>query len=198
MVKLSDNHLLLEVSIGTLCFQWNNEGRVTKIKLSGPRYKQPRKLLFANQAIPRPLLHSLDGYLGYFDRGEPFGEVPWEIFNEEGLTDFQKQVYRATAQIPHGETRNYAWVAEKVGKPLACRAVGQALKKNPFLVVVPCHRVVSTHDMGGFMGKTGELSPEVIMKRQLIELEESFQNPIFPFLNRSWETLEYRVGREQA
>ncbi len=67
------------------------------------------------------------------------------------VTAFQKQVYDATRQIPYGETRSYGWVAKKIGKPKAQRAVGQALNKNPLPLFVPCHRVIGKHqDLVGF------------------------------------------------
>ena len=59
-------------------------------------------------------------------------------------TDFEKEVWAALKAIPYGETRTYKWVAEKIGRPKATRAVGQALSKNPVPIVVPCHRVVES------------------------------------------------------
>lgn len=58
------------------------------------------------------------------------------------LTFFQRKVYTVVKEIPLGETRSYAWVAREVGSPRAMRAVGTALKNNPFTLIVPCHRVV--------------------------------------------------------
>ena len=66
-------------------------------------------------------------------------------------TAFQRQVWQAARLIPHGETRNYGWLAKQIGKPRAARAVGQALGKNPFLIIVPCHRVIAGDGtLGGF------------------------------------------------
>jgi methylated-DNA-[protein]-cysteine S-methyltransferase len=82
-------------------------------------------------------------------------------------TPFQKHVWEATRLISHGETRSYGWVARQIGKPQAARAVGQALGKNPFLIVVPCHRVIASDgSLGGFGG-------DLDMKRALLELEKS-------------------------
>ena len=70
---------------------------------------------------------------------------------DKSLTGFQRRVYRATLLIPEGETRSYKWVAERMGNPGACRAVGQALKRNPYVGIVPCHRVIrSDGSLGGF------------------------------------------------
>ena len=60
-------------------------------------------------------------------------------------------MYRAVLRIPRGRTRSYAWVAESIGSPRSARAVGNALNKNPYMGIVPCHRVVrSDGSIGGF------------------------------------------------
>jgi methylated-DNA-[protein]-cysteine S-methyltransferase len=67
------------------------------------------------------------------------------------LTPFQKKVYRTVLKIPYGQVRSYKWVAQQIGRPKAARAVGQALKKNPFVGIVPCHRVIASDGtLGGF------------------------------------------------
>ncbi|MDH5527272.1 MAG: methylated-DNA--[protein]-cysteine S-methyltransferase [Nitrospirota bacterium] len=82
-------------------------------------------------------------------------------------TPFQMAVWCAAAQIPRGQTRTYAQVAEAVGSPGAARAVGQALGANPVPLLVPCHRVVAAG--GGLGGFTGGLD----LKRRLLALEQS-------------------------
>jgi O-6-methylguanine DNA methyltransferase len=58
------------------------------------------------------------------------------------LTAFEQRVLKVTSTIPFGQTRSYTWVAQKAGRPKAVRAVGQALNKNPFPLLIPCHRVI--------------------------------------------------------
>jgi O-6-methylguanine DNA methyltransferase len=71
-------------------------------------------------------------------------------------TPFQQAVWRACMTIPAGQTRSYGWIAKKIGKPGAARAVGSALGKNPFAPVVPCHRVIkSDGTLGGFSAPGG-------------------------------------------
>ena len=66
-------------------------------------------------------------------------------------TPFEERVYAAVRTIPKGETRTYAWVAQKIRKPGAVRAVGNALNRNPYAPEVPCHRVTrSDGTLGGF------------------------------------------------
>ena len=59
-----------------------------------------------------------------------------------GLSDFEQAALRKAAQIPPGEVRSYGWIAREIGHPLAARAVGQAMARNPVALLFPCHRVV--------------------------------------------------------
>ena len=88
----------------------------------------------------------------------------------EGLTDFQLKVFEVTRKIPFGEVRSYSWVAEQIGSPKAVRAVGSALRKNPYPFIIPCHRVVKSN------GETGQYSQGQEIKKQLIELEKRLKN----------------------
>ena len=88
------------------------------------------------------------------------------------LTLFEWQVLRATFKIPIGQTRSYQWVAKKIGKPKAVRAVGQALKKNPFPLIIPCHRVVREDgSLGGYAGGTKK-------KEMLLRLEKEIRQQL--------------------
>ncbi len=83
---------------------------------------------------------------------------------EQG-TAFQRDVWSALRGIPFGKTMSYAEVARRVGRPSAVRAVGAAVGKNPWGIVVPCHRVVGT--AGALTGFAGGLA----RKRWLLEHE---------------------------
>ena len=82
------------------------------------------------------------------------------------LTPFQWKVLKAAMEIPFGETRSYKWVAKKIGNPKAVRAVGQALRRNPYPVTIPCHRVI--REDGSLAGYAGGSSKR---KAQLLRLE---------------------------
>ncbi|MFA5004988.1 MAG: MGMT family protein [Candidatus Omnitrophota bacterium] len=67
------------------------------------------------------------------------------------MNDFTKRVYRVVSRIPLGQVRSYKWVARRAGSPGASRAVGQALKRNPYPLIIPCHRVVKDNaEPGGY------------------------------------------------
>ncbi len=80
-------------------------------------------------------------------------------------TQFQRAVWNAARSIPYGETRSYGWVARQIGSPRACRAVGGAMARNHFPIIVPCHRVVASD--GTLCGFGGGLQ----MKEQILSLE---------------------------
>jgi methylated-DNA-[protein]-cysteine S-methyltransferase len=80
-------------------------------------------------------------------------------------TEFQRRVWAITRDIPRGQTRTYGQVALAAGSPDAARAVGQAMARNPWPIVVPCHRVLgSDGSLTGFGGG-------VDMKRRMLQLE---------------------------
>lgn len=98
----------------------------------------------------------------YFDKKRKRFELPLRLSGP----DFQLRVWKALAEIPYGETRSYAETAAAVGDPKACRAAGNAVGKNPFLIVLPCHRVVASD------GTLGGFSADINIKKYLLEFEK--------------------------
>ncbi|MEA1864606.1 MAG: MGMT family protein [Euryarchaeota archaeon] len=80
------------------------------------------------------------------------------------LSDFEQKVLLEVRKIPYGSVVTYSMLAERIGRRGAARAVGNALRKNPALVVIPCHRVVAKNGIGGYV-------LGVDAKRGLLELE---------------------------
>lgn len=81
-------------------------------------------------------------------------------------TPFQERVWRELCKIPFGKTASYGEIAERIGNPKACRAVGMANKKNPIPIIIPCHRIIGKN--GSLTGFGGGLS----VKKQLLDLED--------------------------
>jgi O-6-methylguanine DNA methyltransferase len=81
---------------------------------------------------------------------------------------FYQRVWKACAEIPKGETRTYGWVAKRIGRPKAARAVGRALGANPFAPIIPCHRVVGADGrLTGYSGRGG-----IRQKQRLLDKEK--------------------------
>lgn len=95
------------------------------------------------------LLDQARTQLAEYFRGErAIFQLPVDLHD---CTPFERDVLAATATIPYGEVRSYKWLAERVGRPGASRAIGNALHKNPVPVIVPCHRIVkSDGSLGGY------------------------------------------------
>lgn len=87
------------------------------------------------------------------------------------LTEFQWRVLAATLKIPLGETRSYKWIAQKIGRPKAVRAVGQALRKNPYPLIIPCHRVIRADgNLGYYGGKDDPRKAKLLsMEREIVK-----------------------------
>ena len=197
------NHLQFRVAAGTIAVTWNSHGLLSRMDWydNGPlpsaiALAQPAVFtesvdttciwsVLSRTEIPPVLANLVRRLRAYFHSGEPVGVVPLEILDTRGWSEFQRQVYQALARIPHGETRTYSWVAAQIGKVDASRAVGQALRRNPFPILVPCHRIVAANALGGFMGITDPDQPELKFKRWLLELENSYLNPYFSFFSPS-------------
>jgi methylated-DNA-[protein]-cysteine S-methyltransferase len=81
-------------------------------------------------------------------------------------TEFQKKVWKALVEIPFGETRSYAQIAQEIGHPKAVRAVGAANGKNPISIIAPCHRVI------GSSGKLTGFAGGLVTKAFLLDLEK--------------------------
>jgi len=97
----------------------------------------------------------------YFAGKRKIFDVP---LNPQG-TDFQCSVWKALQKVPYGKTRTYKQIAQAIGNPKACRAVGLANNKNPIWIIIPCHRVIGSD--GSLTGYGGGIA----MKKRLLKLE---------------------------
>ena len=88
-------------------------------------------------------------------------------------TKFQIKVWNYLKKIPKGKLRTYSQVAKAINKPIAVRAVANAIGKNPFPPTIPCHRVVrSDGSLGGYSGKGGVTTKKVLLKKEKIHLKQ--------------------------
>ena len=114
-------------------------------------------------AVEDPRVATLAEELEEFFQGKPvqFSVAP----DFSAGTPFQRRVWAALVKIPRGETRTYRWIARRLGRPKAARAVGAAVGANPIPLVVPCHRVVGSD--GSLCGFAGGMA----LKRRLLAME---------------------------
>ena len=86
-------------------------------------------------------------------------------------TKFQLKVWEYLKKIPRGSVKTYSQVAKSIGKPLAVRAVANAIGKNPCAPKIPCHRVIrSDGSLGGYSGKGGIKTKILLLKKEGISL----------------------------
>ena len=86
-------------------------------------------------------------------------------------TKFQLKVWSYLKKIPRGSVKTYSQVAKGIGKPLAVRAVANAIGKNPYPLEIPCHRVIrSDGSIGGYSGKGGIKTKKMLLKKEGITL----------------------------
>lgn len=99
----------------------------------------------------------------YFSKTRKKFDIPLDLSSG---TEFQQRVWKTLLTIPYGKTESYKSVAQKINKPKATRAVGNANGKNPIPIIIPCHRVISSD------GGLGGYSAGIHNKKKLLKLEE--------------------------
>jgi methylated-DNA-[protein]-cysteine S-methyltransferase len=115
--------------------------------------------------VPEFVRDAIDGIVAVLSgQSRDLRDVP---LDERAIDDFRRAVYAATRDIPAGTTRSYGEIARAIGRPDGARDVGAALARNPFPIIVPCHRVVAANGaLTGFSAPGG-----LDTKRRMLELE---------------------------
>jgi methylated-DNA-[protein]-cysteine S-methyltransferase len=161
---------VFDTGIGRCGIVWSDAG-VVGVQLPEARELETRRRLF--QLYPearemRPSLNveiAIEGIVTLL-RGQPadLGEI---VLDMAGVPTFNRKVYELTRSIPWGETRTYGEVAAMLRASGAAHSVAQAIGKNPFMLIVPCHRVL---EAGSYADK---ISPNggSISKRRLLSIE---------------------------
>ena len=88
-----------------------------------------------------------------------------------GGTEFERLVWCKLSEIPYGRVVTYSELARAIGQPTACRAVANAVGRNPFLILLPCHRVVSKNGLGGF--SAGLDAKRYLLTHEGVEISEN-------------------------
>lgn len=153
----------IETPIGTVRILWRYEWGKPRIqRISLGRESAASSELPAKSC---PEVDTLGDQLCRYLSGEEVNFERLEGLALETLTPFQRQVLLLTCTVPRGSVTSYKRLACALGIPNAPRAVGRALARNPFPLLIPCHRVIRTD------GHIGEYGGGSWMKRALLELE---------------------------
>ena len=161
---------LFETPIGACGIAWSPHG-VAGVQLPEESSRATRRRLVARfpgaaeGAPPEDVARWISAIVALL-RGEPRDLRSIEL-DMERVPPFHRRVYEAARDVPPGSTVSYGEIAARLGEPGAARAVGQALGRNPFAIVVPCHRVLAAGGRpGGFSAAGG-----VATKRRLLAIE---------------------------
>lgn len=149
-----------------LCFRETAIGRVGVREEDGfiVSLYLPHRSDAVSEGPETPVIREAFGQLeAYFAGRRKTFDLPLRM---EG-TPFMRKVWRALCDVLYGETASYGDIAEAIGNPKACRAVGMANNRNPIAIIVPCHRIVGSD--GKLVGYGGGLD----MKPRLLELERA-------------------------
>ena len=148
-----------DTSIGRCGVAWGERG-IVGIQLPESREPDTRSRLLkkhpgAVEASPSPeIQHTLDGIVALL-AGE-VADLSTVVLDMEHVSPFHRKVYEAARTVPPGATLSYGEIAKQLGAGGSARAVGQALGRNPFAIVVPCHRVLAADGrIGGFSANGG-------------------------------------------
>ncbi len=145
-----------------ICFlEWHNRGGVPRIL---ERVRKRYRCEVSEATGANPYLEQLKVELGEYFEG---GRSKFEVALDPKGTPFEMRVWTELLRIPHGKTRSYGEMAERLGKPGGARAVGRANGSNYISIIIPCHRVIeSDGGLGGYGGK-------IWRKKRLLELESA-------------------------
>jgi methylated-DNA-[protein]-cysteine S-methyltransferase len=152
-------YALFDTSIGSCGVAWVGD-TIEGVQLPEARAADTRRRLQdrfdgATEASPPAAIQDVIRRMVESLRGEAddLAEVPLDF---AALPPFQQKVFTVVRTIPAGETMSYGEVAAAAGSPGAARAVGQALGRNPYPIVIPCHRVLAAGGrIGGFTATGG-------------------------------------------
>lgn len=162
---------LFDTPVGPCGLAWTDAlaicgGQLPEATLALSRQRLQRRFPELQEAAPPPAITAVIERLVAALQGAPdtLEDVP---LADADVPEFNRRVYALARRIPPGQTRSYGELAAELGGPAVARAVGQALGRNHFAPLVPCHRVLAAgHQAGGFSGPGG-----LHTKLRLLQLE---------------------------
>jgi methylated-DNA-[protein]-cysteine S-methyltransferase len=175
--RVAPGFAIFGTALGPCGIAWSERG-IVGVQLPEDSESETRTTLARRFPAARELRppvrvrNALDGIVALL-RGES-SDLSAVVLDMSAVPAFHRRVYEAAREIPRGATITYGELASRLGTPGAARAVGQALGRNPFVIVVPCHRVLAAGGKpGGFSASGG-----VETKLRLLAIERS-AGPLF-------------------
>lgn len=161
-----------ETALGACCIVWSERGIVTvrlpERDIERARLNVRNQFGDAVEAKPNPLAQrAITRIIALLEGNNvDFSSIK---LDDSACRAFSRRVYDAARQIPIGSTLSYGELASRLGAPGAARAVGQALGRNPWPLIVPCHRVLAANGkLTGFSAPGG-----IETKRRLLRIEKA-------------------------
>jgi methylated-DNA-[protein]-cysteine S-methyltransferase len=166
---------VFETAIGTCGLAWKG-ARVTASQLpegsaAAARARLARRSGAVEADPPPAVVKAVEAIADLLAGGR--ADLTGIELDMDGVGDLEQRIYTAARAIPAGSTRTYGELAADVGEPGAARAVGAAMARNPFPIIVPCHRVLAAG--GGFGGFSARGGLEA--KARLLQIERASTSP---------------------
>jgi methylated-DNA-[protein]-cysteine S-methyltransferase len=169
----SRGHTVFPTAIGPVGIAWGADGLVAvQLPERDERATEERlaRRAASTPAAPPPwvrrAIEAIEAHLAGHLTG--FAGVRLDL---EGVPTFHRRVYEALRQIEPGRTATYAELADRAGAPGEAREVGEAMRKNPLPIVIPCHRVVATGGVGGFSAHGGLATKARLLAIEGVDLD---------------------------
>ncbi len=165
MDTMTDSLVAFDTALGTCAVRWTEEG-IASVRLPSARTAGLPHLADVPD-VPAHVLQTIEAIVAVLG-GEP-RDLAFVVLDERGIDPLRRAVYAATRRIGAGTTATYGEVARSIGRsdPEGARDVGAALARNPFPIIVPCHRVLGANGkLTGFSAPGG-----LATKRRMLELE---------------------------
>ena len=161
---------LFDTALGSCAIAWSAAGvagvQLPEADAAQTMRRAERRFGAQADATPPPSVREAIAGIVALLAGESV-DLSGVVLDVEGVDAFDRRVYDAARRIAPGRTQTYGAIAAALGDPALARAVGQALGRNPFAIIVPCHRVLAADGrIGGFSAAGG-----AVTKRRLLLIE---------------------------
>lgn len=172
------SYVLFDTSLGRCGVAWGPNG-VRAVSFAEASDDETVKRLMrraqgAVERVPSDAIAAVISDIKALFEGEP-RDLSHASLDWDGVGDFEREVYKLSLKIKPGEAKTYGDLAKALGDVAQSRRVGQALGRNPFPIIVPCHRIVGASGaMTGFSAPGG-----AELKRKLLKIEGALEPDLF-------------------